>query len=96
MVNILVRKFDPSSNKEMKVLNFMTKNNKKILQKYKKAQNSSILYSELAPLTRYVTSSKLHRDEKDIGDKKLSMEHVPIFHVYFNDTRQLYPLNSTA
>ena len=79
MVNILVRKFDPSSNKEMKVLNFMTKNNQKILQKYKKAQNSSILYSELAPLTRYVTSSKLHRDGKDIGDKKLSMEHVPIF-----------------
>ena len=58
----------------------MVKNNKKILKQYLKIQNS-ILYSELAPLTRDVTCAKLSRERKNIGDKKLPVEHTPKFRI---------------
>ena len=40
-------------------------------------KKSSVLYSELAPLTHGITCSKLWRYEENIGDKKLPLEHPP-------------------
>ena len=54
-------------------------NNNKMLKEHLKIKNS-ILYSELVPLTRDVTCSKLSRKGKNISDKKLSEEHNLNFH----------------
>ena len=51
------------------------KNNKKMSKKYMKTQ-SNILYSEIFPLTRDITSSKRQGYRENIGDKKLSVEHT--------------------
>ena len=63
LINTLLRKFHTSSEKEMKMIkntNFLMRKKKwkKMPQKYRLTY-SNILYSELAPLTRDVTCSKL-------------------------------------
>ena len=54
-------------------------NNNKMLKEHLKIKNS-ILYSELVPLTRDVTCSKLQKKGKNISDKKLSEEHTLNFY----------------
>ena len=65
-------------NENVKNTNFMMNNNK-MLKEHLKIKNS-ILYSELVPLTRDVTCSKLSRKGKNISDKKLSEEHTLNFY----------------
>ena len=65
-------------NENVKNTNFMMNNNK-MLKEQLKIKNS-ILYSELVPLTRDVTCSKLQKKGKNISDKKLSEEHTLNFY----------------
>ena len=58
----------------------MKNKTKKMSKNYMKTQNS-ILYSELAPMTRDETCSRLQRYGENVGDKKLSVEHT-LFLVY--------------
>ena len=49
--------------------------NKKLPKMYMEIK-ISILYSELTPLTREVTCSKLYRDGKNTTVQKFSVEHT--------------------
>ena len=81
LVHILLRIFDTSPKKRDendKNTNFLDEKQQKNAKR-KVYVNISILYSELAPLTRDVTCSKLQRYGENTGDKKLSVEQTPSF-----------------
>ena len=50
---------------------------------------SSISYFELAPLARDITYSNRWRCRGNIGDKKLSAEHIPLRYPHKNATQDL-------